>query len=252
MTICKASAPILEVDIRYRRGAFALEARFRLLSPWTVLFGPSGAGKTTLLRVLAGLTAPDSGRVVMGGRVLTDTAARTFVRPGVDAGQRRMGFVTQQAALFPHLTARANVAFGLASLARSAREERVEQMLKRFDAHALAERRPDALSGGERQRIALARALAPQLDLLLLDEPFAALDADARAAMIDALRSSGVPVLYVSHDLADAWQANADAVALEAGRVIAQGEARTVLAGYRERLLTQLGVDTAAVLKTES
>jgi len=234
---------LLEADIFYRRAGFALEARFALRTPWTVLFGPSGAGKTTLLRLIAGLAIPERGRIALGRRVLTDAAAHTAIPAGMSERHRRVGFVTQQAALFPHLSARANVAFGLASLKRTEREARVAGMLRLFDAESLAERRPAALSGGERQRIALARALAPRPDLLLLDEPFAALDAPARAALIEKLRASGVPVLYVSHDLADAWQTNAGALVLEAGRVIAQGEARVVLADYRTRLLAQLGVD---------
>jgi molybdate transport system ATP-binding protein len=238
------SAALLEADVLYRRDTFVLEARFSLRSPWTVLFGPSGSGKTSLLRAIAGLAdnGLKRGRVVLGGRVLTDTAAHLSVAPGIGPGQRRIGFVTQQAALFPHLTGRANVAFGLASLAAAEREVRVAQMLALFEAEALADRRPAALSGGERQRIALARALAPQPHLLLLDEAFAALDAAARAAMIETLRASGVPVLYVSHDLADAWQTNAEALVLEGGRLVAQGEARAVLAEYRERMLRQLGI----------
>ncbi len=215
-----------------------------LRAPWTVLFGPSGAGKTTLLRVIAGLAAAERGRLTLHGRVLTDTAKGIAVAPGTGAAQRRIGFVTQQAALFPHLTARANVAFGLTSLAPSARQARVAEMLRLFGAEALAERRPAALSGGERQRVALARAVAPEPELLLLDEPFAALDVTARVAMIEALRTSGVQVLYVSHDLADAWQTNANAIVLESGQVVAQGEARVVLADYRSQLLAQLGAST--------
>jgi molybdate transport system ATP-binding protein len=233
---------VVKVDVRLRRGGFGLEARFELASEWTVLFGPSGAGKTTLLRILSGLLAPDQGRVLLGQRVLTDTDAGVAVEPG----QRRIGFVTQQAALFPHLTARANVAFGLHALGRDEREARVAEMLELFDAASLAERRPGALSGGEKQRIALARALAPRPELLLLDEPFAALDLAAKSAIVEKLRASGVPVLYVSHALADAWQMNADAIVLEAGQIAAQGPARAVLAPYRERLLEQLGAEAAS------
>src|SRR5580698_8845576 len=104
-----AELPLLRAEFQYRRGAFALDAKFELRSTWTVLFGPSGVGKSTLLRILSGLLAPDRGRVVSGQHVLTDTDADVAVAPGL----RRIGFVTQQAALFPHLTARANVAFGL-------------------------------------------------------------------------------------------------------------------------------------------
>ncbi len=233
---------MLQAEVRYRRSAFALDVQFELRSNWTVLFGASGVGKTTLLRLLAGLLMPDRGGVSLGQRVLVDTDARLAVAPGL----RRIGFVTQQAALFPHLTARANVAFGLHSLARTEREARVEEMLLLFEAEPLGNRKPGRLSGGERQRIALARALAPRPELLLLDEPFAALDGAARVAIIENLRASGVPVLYVSHGLADAWQINADAIVLDraqdgTSRISAQGAAREVLAPYRERLLEQLG-----------
>ena len=240
-----AKGTLLEVDVQYSRESFSLKARFELGSGWTVLFGSSGAGKTTLLRILAGLVAPDRGRVVLRQRLLLDTDTLLTVAPGL----RRMGFVTQQAALFPHLTARANIAFGLHEWRREEREARITEMLQLFEASSLADRRPGELSGGEQQRIALARALAPRPELLLLDEPFAALDVAAKAAIIENLRASGVPVMYVSHDLADAWQMNASAVVLEAGRIEAQGPARVVLAPYRERVLEQLGVNAASELR---
>lgn len=251
-----ARDPLLEADLLYRRDGFVLEVKFALHSPWTVLFGPSGAGKTTLLRVIAGLAGAageqgaqlERGAITLLRRMLLDDRAGIFVPPGIAGRHRQIGFVTQEAALFPHLTARANIAFGLASWEREQREARVEEMLRIFEAQPFAGQRPAALSGGQRQRIALARALAPRPQLLLLDEPFAALDAAARTAMITALRGCGVPVLYVSHDLADAWQINADAVVLESGHVIAAGEARIVLATYREQLLAQLGA--AAEKKT--
>jgi molybdate transport system ATP-binding protein len=234
--------PVLEVDVQLIRAELRLEARFELGAGWTVLFGPSGAGKSTLLRILSGLLAPDRGRIALRGRVLTDTVAHVNVPPG----QRRIGFVTQQPALFPHLTGRANIAFGLRTLNRAASEQRVADMLDLFDAVPFADRRPAALSGGEQQRIALARALAPQPKLLLLDEPFAPLDIATKSAIVEKLHASGVPVLYVSHALADAWEINADAVVLEAGRIASAGAARDVLAPYRDRLLEQLGAGEAS------
>jgi len=230
---------VVEADLQLGRGEFRLESRFQLAAGWTVLFGPSGAGKTTLLRILSGLLTPDRGRITLRNRVLTDTAARVNVPPG----RRRIGFVTQQPALFPHLTGRANVAFGLYGLTREASEQRVAEVLDLFEAGEFAERRPAALSGGEQHRIALARALAPQPELLLLDEPFAALDSATKRAIIEKLHASGVPVLYVSHALADAWQMNANVVILEAGQITSTGPARQVLAPYRDRLLQQLGAE---------
>lgn len=231
------AAPILEAAIEHRRAAFSLSAHFSLQSRWTVLFGPSGAGKTTLLRILSGLANPVRGSIRLGNRELLDTARGVSLPPG----QRKIGFVFQQAALFPHLTVRENILFGLHQWTRSARQARLEEMLFLFDLEPMTNRKARQLSGGERQRIALAQALAPCPELLLLDEPFNALDAATRAFVIEKLRDTAVPVLYVSHNLADAWQLNADAILLDSGRILAQGLARTVLASQREQLLAQLG-----------
>src|SRR5690242_13757039 len=180
------NAPLLEARMEHRRGNFALRVACALRSQWTVLFGASGAGKTTLLRILAGLTNPETGSIRLGNRQLLDTRQRLALPPR----NRGIGFVLQQAALFPHLTARENIAFGLHRWTRTAREARVEELLRLFEAEPFAGRKPRQLSGGERQRIAVAQALAPRPELLLLDEPFNALDAPSRAAIIDKLRSA--------------------------------------------------------------
>jgi len=231
------SAPILQAAIEYRRAGFTLNAEFTLRSRWTVLFGASGAGKTTLLRILAGLTQPSTGNIRLGVTQLLDTSRRQTLPPG----QRKIGFVLQQAALFPHLTATENIGFGLNQWKRATREARTEELLNLFEIESLAGRKPRQLSGGERQRVALAQALAPRPELLLLDEPFNALDAPTRASVIEKLRATAVPVLFVSHSLADAWQINADAILLEDGHIAAQGPTRTILARQREQLLAQLG-----------
>ena len=231
-------APVLDAHINYRRGGFTLRTKFSLRSQWTVLFGASGAGKTTLLRILAGLTQPDSGLIHLNARPLLDTSRGLSLSPP----QRGIGFVLQQSALFPHLTARRNIAFGLHQWTRRERNARVEELLRLFEIASLADRKPRQLSGGERQRIAVAQALAPSPKLLLLDEPFNALDAPSRAAIIEKLRATAVPVLYVSHDLADAWQINAHAILIESGTIRAEGETRTILAPQRRQILTQLGV----------
>jgi molybdate transport system ATP-binding protein len=232
-----SETPILEAKLDYQRGGFTLHAQFALRSHWTVLFGASGAGKTTLLRIMAGLMQPANGSIQLRGHQLLDTNRKITVAPG----KRKLGFVIQQAALFPHLTARENIGFGLHEWARAARETRTEELLRLFEIEAMANRKPKQLSGGERQRIALAQALAPRPELLLLDEPFNALDAPNRATIIEKLRSTAVPVLYVSHDIADAWQINADAILLDDGHIVSQGETRTVLAPQREQILAQLG-----------
>lgn len=229
-----------DIAIRHRQGRFTLDAAFSLTQAWTVIFGPSGAGKTTLLRILAGLSEPTSGHIQLGNRTLLDTTQRL----SVPAGRRGIGFVTQQPALFPHLTARENVAFGVRHLDRTRRATRVDEMLRLFGAESLADQPAPHLSGGERKRVALARAFAPAPNLLLLDEPLAGLD-DASAhdileRLLSLQGSSPVRVVYVSHDLAEIWRLPAEVVLLDAGRVTAVGPPQQVLAAHRDHLLAQL------------
>lgn len=225
-----------DIALHHRQGGFTLDVAFSLGQPWTVIFGASGAGKSTVLRILSGLTTPDSGRFELDGRVLLDTAKKVAVGPG----RRSIGFVSQQAALFPHLTAAENVAFGIRHLHRTARSARVAEMLSSFGAEALAERRPAQLSGGERQRVALARALAPKPNLLLLDEPLAALDDASAHDILARLLALDLRVVYVSHDLTEIWRLPASVLVLEAGRIAATGPLREVLAAHRDRLLQLL------------
>ena len=231
----------LQVDVEHRLGDLSLSVSCVLSAPWTVLFGPSGAGKTSLLRVIGGLTQPDRGRVILHGRTLVETESKTWVPPG----RRAIGFVSQRPTLFPHMNVTSNVSFGLSGLDGPSRKERVGQMLDLFQAGQLARRMPGDLSGGEKQRVALARALAPGPRLLLLDEPFTGMDADLKVSILEQmrtwLRERDVPALYVSHDVAEAFQTAADVVVLDHGRVQAQGPAAVVLASRREQLLRQLG-----------
>lgn len=227
---------MLDARVQYHLGYFSLEAAFSLRSPWTVIFGPSGAGKSTLLRILAGLVMPDAGQITLSGKRLFDSDAGISV-PG---GSRSIGFVTQQAALFPHLTARQNVAFGIRHLPQEERSRRISEMLRLFGAEALADRKPNQLSGGERQRIALARVLAPRPQLLLLDEPLAALDDPSGEEILNRLLTLDLQVVYVSHDLAEIWRIPAEVVLLEKGRVTGTGPLQQVLAPRREQLLRRL------------
>jgi len=226
-----------DIVLRHAQGRFTLDAAFSLASPWTVVFGPSGAGKTTLLRILAGLIQPDSGRIQLNNRTLLDTAASI----SVPAGRRSIGFVAQQPALFPHLTARENVAFGFRHLDPTRRAARALEMLRLFGAESLAGQPAPQLSGGERKRVALARALAPAPDFLLLDEPLAGLDDASAQDILSRLLLLEVRVLYVSHDLAEIWRMPAEVIILESGRVAAIGPLQQVLAAHRDRLLQQLG-----------
>jgi molybdate transport system ATP-binding protein len=226
-----------DIKLRHRQGGFSLDVEFSLSQPWTVIFGPSGAGKSTLLRILSGLTSPDSGRIALNGRTLLDTAKNIALPPG----RRSIGFVTQQAALFPHLTVGENVAFGIRHLDRASRATRVTEMLSSFGASGLAQRMPAQLSGGERQRVALARALAPRPSLILLDEPLAALDDSSAHDVLARLLALDLRVVYISHDLTEIWRLPANAILLQAGRIAATGPLREVLAAHRDRLLQLLG-----------
>jgi molybdate transport system ATP-binding protein len=235
------SSVYLQAGIEHTLGDLSLRISCALSAPWTVLFGPSGAGKTSLLRVLGGLTRPERGRVILDGRTLVETESGVWVPPA----ERGIGFVTQQPALFPHMDVTSNVAFGLSGLSRRSRGERVEQMLQLFHAGHLARRRPADLSGGEKQRVALARALAREPRLLLLDEPFNGLDADLKAGILEQLTAwlaeRNIPAIYVSHDVAEAFQTAAEVMVIESGQIQAHGPAQAVLAARREQLLRQLG-----------
>ncbi|WP_084458052.1 ATP-binding cassette domain-containing protein [Desulfocurvus vexinensis] len=204
----------LAMTVRKRLPHFTLEAELRCEpGTLTALVGPSGAGKTTLMRIAAGLERPDEGRVALGSTVWVDTRAGVFVPPR----QRGLGFVFQDYPLFPHLTVRANVAIA------ARRKERVDELLTLFGIARLAGKRPGAISGGERQRAAFCQALARDPVLLLLDEPFSALDAATRRALrteLAGLKATlGVPILHVTHDLGEARELGDAIVAVEEGRL---------------------------------
>jgi molybdate transport system ATP-binding protein len=236
-------ATVLEFALDARRGSFHLRVECRFASDWTVIFGPSGSGKSTLVRMLAGLdrarsSATEVARVSLDGHALADASSRIWVPPG----RRRTSLVTQQPALFPHLSVASNVAYGLG---RANRTASVREMLELVGATELAHRRPQDLSGGQAQRIALARALAPRPRLLLLDEPFSALDGAASDALLARLqlwlREHGVQTVMVTHEAADAFAIGAEVALLREGQMVAQGPAAEVLTAERDRLLNRLG-----------
>ena len=191
----------LHVDVRASIGEFHLDARFELPAGLTVLFGPSGAGKTRLLRLIAGLDEPAEGRIAFDERTFVDRAQRTTL----PVHQRRIGMVFQQPYLLPHRTVAANVAITADGDTRHDRRTTAGRWLERTGAAPFADRRPHQLSGGQRQRVALARALAGRPQLLLLDEPFNALDLERRRRLRRLVRSlvdeTHIPTLFVTHDV---------------------------------------------------
>ncbi len=206
--------------LRWRRGGFSLDAALELPLGITALVGPSGCGKSSLLRLLAGLERPADGFIHQGERIWFDAARGVCLAPQ----RRRVGLVFQDYALFDHLTVAENVAFGVP---RPARRAQVRHWLRRLGLEDLAGRRPHQLSGGQRQRVALARALAPEPDLLLLDEPFSALDGHRRAGLREGLAAlveeSPRPVLLVTHDLEDARRLAQWTAVMVDGRLLRHG-----------------------------
>jgi molybdate transport system ATP-binding protein len=222
---------MLSAELEMPVGALALDVAFSLApGECLALAGPSGAGKTTVLRLLAGLLVPARGRIVCGADTWLDTAAGIALAPE----RRGCGYVFQDYALFDHLSAWRNVAYGVRGVGRVERRARALALLERFGLGALADARPRTLSGGERQRVALARALAPQPRALLLDEPLAALDARSRAAagreLAGLLRELEVPAVLVTHDFMEAAVLGDAVAVIDDGRIVQRGAAAELAA----------------------
>ena len=203
-------------------GAFQLDVDLRVAEggEFVALFGPSGAGKTTLLRCLAGLEQPEQGRLVVNGVVWFDSATHTNLLPQ----QRRVGYMFQDYALFPNMTVRGNLEF---ALRKGADKKRVDVLLDLMALGELQHRKPLTLSGGQKQRVALARALVSEPDLLLLDEPFSALDEKIRSRLHDEVlrlqRQFGLTAVIVSHDVGEVYKLSSRVMVMEAGELIRQG-----------------------------
>jgi molybdate transport system ATP-binding protein len=214
---------MLRVDVAKRLGDFSIEASFTSEGRVTGLFGASGAGKTSLINMIAGLLRPDRGIIAVDGETLDDTGARTHV----PVHRRRIGYVFQDARLFPHLDVRQNLDYGrrMNGLAEDgAQHRRVTELL---DIGNLLDRRPGRLSGGERQRVALGRALLSRPRLLLLDEPLGSLDDERKEEILPYLvrlrDEASIPMVYVSHDAAELRQLATQIVMLRHGRVTTFG-----------------------------
>ena len=214
----------LAVSDRHRR--FDLDIAFEADAPVTALYGPSGAGKSLTLQAIAGLLKPSQGHVRIAGRTLFDSAQRV----DVEVPKRRLGYLFQHYALFPHLSVRDNVAFGLSSWRCPVRHlprqtlDRIDALLETFGLSAMAESRPVNLSGGQQQRVALARALACEPSALLLDEPFAALNPMLRHALRDELAQVqarwNIPIVMITHDVEDVVALANVAFLFDGGRIV--------------------------------
>lgn len=219
---------MIEVDLRLtladKRRRFELDLRFASAAPVIAMFGPSGAGKSASLQAMAGLLRPSAGRVRVGGRTLFDSALGVDLPPA----RRGIGYLFQDYALFPHLSVRANIGFGLTSWLRprlaKSDADWVDTLLQRFELREMAQARPADLSGGQQQRVALARALACRPALLLLDEPFAALNPLLRQGLrrqLKAMREDWqIPIVMISHDVEDVLALADVALVIDQGQVV--------------------------------
>lgn len=238
---------MLAVTLAKRRGAFALDISFHAPTPGIVaLFGRSGSGKTTLINMLAGLLQPDAGEVKLNDLVLVDTVARY----SLPAERRRIGYVFQDARLFPHLSVRGNLHYGQKRAPCAPQAISFDDVIALLGLQPLLARRPNSLSGGERQRVALGRALLSQPQLLLLDEPLASLDAPRRAEVLpylEALRDRlAIPMVYVSHQFDEVLRLANHVVLLDSGRVIAEGAIHDV--SLRPELTAIVGAEAVGAV----
>ncbi len=220
----------VSVSLRHQFDGFALDVAFEAPGGVTALFGRSGSGKTTVVNAVAGLLRPDAGRVSVDGRVLVDRASGVFVPPH----RRRVGYVFQEGRLFPHMSVRRNLEYGARLEPRGEAGARFDDVVAMLGLGALLDRGPSALSGGEKQRVAVGRALLSKPKLLLMDDPLAALDEARKEEILPYLErlrdETAVPVLYVSHSVAEVARLATTVVMLNAGRVVRVGPVGEVMA----------------------
>lgn len=230
---------MLDVAIDKQLPGFRLDVAFSAGDEVVALFGPSGAGKSLTLQCIAGLLRPDGGHITVNGRPVFDRAA------GIDlpAQARGVGYVFQSYALFPHLTVWDNIAYGIHGLPKDARAARVVKMLALMRLGGLERRRPAELSGGQRQRVALARALVTEPRILLLDEPFSALDSPIRGRLreevLQLLRGVAITTVLVTHDLGEAYSLSQKMVVFEAGKVLQADSREDVLRRPKSRAVAR-------------
>lgn len=239
MSSAKLSARVTKALRANIASSFLLNVDIEVPPGITILFGPSGAGKSTLLDCIAGLTTPDTGRISINGAVVFDSTTKINMPPQ----HRKVSYVFQSLALFPHMSAGANVGYGLPQLTEGKKRARVSEILQMFRVENLRTRKPQEISGGEQRRVALARSLVTLPRVLLLDEPLTGLDTELKSSIIDDLRAWNaaheIPILYVTHSREEVDALGERAIAVEHGRIVSQGTPRDVLDAPRRKRLAQ-------------
>jgi len=232
------SPGLLDISLHVKRTGhgqeFELDVEFIAHPGITILFGPSGSGKSTILQAVAGLYKPGSGHIRLGDEVWSAGTKAPFVPPE----RRGVAYLFQSLALFPHLSALHNVGYGMSrKVPKSDREERAHSLLSRVGVGHLAKRKPRTFSGGEAQRVALARALATDPKVLLLDEPFSALDRDLRVQLaklvVQLVHEFGITALQVTHNHGEAASMGQRVLMMQNGRIVEDGSPGEVLGGHR-------------------
>ncbi len=230
---------MLECDFEYRLNGFVLAPALTMKQGVMALYGPSGAGKSLTLLCLVGLRRPHRGWIRLNGRILFDSTTGTHIRPHL----RRVGLVFQEYALFPHMTVAANLAYGLWGLPHAEVQSRLNGMLRLLRLEGLGNRYPGELSGGQRQRVALGRGLIVQPDLLLLDEPFSALDQmerdRLRGEVLELLQGFGGTTILVTHNLQEAYLMAQQIAVIDGGRILQSGTRDEVLQHPRDRRVAE-------------
>jgi molybdate transport system ATP-binding protein len=220
----------LKVDIRKKVNGFYLDASWEIDNELAVLFGYSGAGKSLTLQMIAGLMKPDSGKIESKGRVYFDSNSKTDVH----SWKRSFGYVFQDLALFPHMTVEQNILYGANGVAKDEKIKQLSGMIENFRLAGLEKKMPSEISGGQKQRVAFARALMRRPDVLLLDEPFSALDnplrIEMRSFLLQVRRDFNVPIVLVTHDVFEAYTMADTLIIYADGRVVQKGTPAEVFA----------------------
>lgn len=221
---------MLKAEIFKTFSGFQLDLKFTAAPGITALFGPSGAGKSLTLKCISGLLHPDRGEISLNGKMLFNSTQKINLPPQ----KRKIGYVFQNYALFPHLSVKENIIYGIKHLPRQIRQEKLDRLLETMRLQGFERKKPGEISGGQQQRVALARTLAADPEMILLDEPFSALDSGVksrlRAELLDILMESGIPALLVTHDLNEAYSLSNNLTIIEGGRILQSDDKKNVIA----------------------